>query len=95
VSGSSSREKDGRRVFARGGGKYLEHALLVLAVVLALAGVAGFFFLFMRDLNVYWLILAPVILAIYEIPAVFVFWLRKRRRRDREGGGEGPEKQDG
>jgi hypothetical protein len=73
-------------------GKSLDFVLLVLAVILSLAGVGGFFFLFVRDLNVYWLILAPVILAFYQIPAVFVLWLRKRRRRGRGGDGEGPEK---
>jgi hypothetical protein len=60
--------------------------LVVLAVVLALAGVAGFYALFLRRLTVYWLILAPVILALYEVPAVFVFWLFKRRRG---AGGDG------
>lgn len=63
--------------------------LVVLAIILSAAGVGGFLFLFIRDFNVYGLILAPVILAVYQIPAVFVFWLWKRRRRGREGDAEG------
>jgi len=63
--------------------------LVVLSVVLALAGMAGFYLLFLRHLTVYWLILAPVILALYEVPAVFAFWLSKRRRRGAGGGGKG------
>ncbi|HYA48578.1 MAG TPA: hypothetical protein VEG35_02660 [Burkholderiales bacterium] len=64
--------------------------LLVLSILLAVAGVAGFVFLFLRDFNVFWLILAPIVLALYQVPAVFVFWLWKRRRRGREGDAEGP-----
>jgi len=60
---------------------------LALSIVLSLGGVAGFVVLFVRDFNVYWLILTPVILAVYQIPAVFFFWLYKRRRLRR---GENP-----
>ena len=63
--------------------------LVVLAIILSAAGVGGFLFLFVRDFNVYGLILAPVILAVYQIPAVFIFWLWKRRRRGRGGDAEG------
>ncbi len=66
--------------------------LVVLSIALALAGIAAFYYLFLRHLTVYSLILAPVILALYMVPAVFVFWLAKRRRRGRpEAGGGGPE----
>jgi hypothetical protein len=70
-------------------GKGSDRGLLVLAVMLSLAGVGAFLFLFLRDFNVYWVILGPVILAIYQIPAAFVLWLRKRRRHGRMGGGQG------
>lgn len=53
---------------------------LGLSLVLCLAGIAGFILLFGRDFNVYWLILSPVILALYQFPAVYVFWLYKRAR---------------
>jgi hypothetical protein len=68
-----------------GKGTNRSRGLLVLSIILSAAGVGGFLFLFVRDFNVYGLILAPVILAVYQIPAAFVFWLWKRRRRGRAG----------
>jgi Ca2+/Na+ antiporter len=59
-------------------------AYLAAALVLSLAGVAGFIYLFALDFNVYWLILSPIIVALYQLPAVFVFWLYKRRTRAEE-----------
>ena len=44
------------------------------------AGIALFIVLFVPDLNIYWIILAPVILALYQAPAVFLFWLWKKHR---------------
>jgi hypothetical protein len=65
--------------------------LPALAVLLSVAGLAGFLYLFVRDFNIYWLILSPVIIAFYQIPAAFVFWLHKRRRAAaaQAGGTEG------
>jgi hypothetical protein len=60
-------------------------AYLAASILLSLAGVAGFIYLFVRDFNLYWLILSPVIIALYQLPAVFVFWLYKRRIRGEEG----------
>jgi hypothetical protein len=62
-----------------------------LAVFLSAAGLAGFVYLFVRDFNIYWLILSPVIIAFYQVPAAFVFWLHKKRRAAaaRAGGAEG------
>lgn len=51
------------------------------AILLSLAGIALYLILFLPDFNIYSLILAPVILAFYQIPAVWVFWLWRRRRR--------------
>ncbi len=62
----------------------LDTLFLVLAIFLSLAGMGGFVYLFVKDFNVYWLILSPVILALYQIPAVFIYWLLKRRRRARQ-----------
>lgn len=63
---------------------------LALSVVLCLAGIGGFVFLFARDFNVYWLILSPVIIAFYQVPAAYFFWLYKRARlrRSQEAGGK-------
>jgi len=54
--------------------------ILYAAVGLSVAGIVGFVLLFIPRMNVYWLILAPVIFAVYQIPAVVVYALGKRRR---------------
>jgi Na+/H+ antiporter NhaD/arsenite permease-like protein len=59
--------------------------LLIGAILAALVGVAAFIFLFARDFNVYILILSPVILACYQIPAVVLYWLYKRARQPEQG----------
>jgi hypothetical protein len=53
--------------------------LLAASIFLSLAGVGAFLWLFGRDFNIYWLILTPVVIALYQIPAVFVFRLYRRR----------------
>jgi len=57
--------------------------MLIAAIVLSLLGIAAFVFLFARDFNVYWLILSPVIFAVYQFPAVLAFWFYKKRRNKR------------
>ena len=59
------------------------HVWLVIAIVAMVGGLAAFFFLFILDITIYWLILAPVIMAIYQIPAAYFFWLYKRTKRAR------------
>ncbi len=54
--------------------------LLVLSIALSAAGLGGFIYLFVRDINVYWFILSPIIIALYQVPAVLVFWFYKRGR---------------
>jgi hypothetical protein len=54
---------------------------LTASLILALGGLAGFFLIFVRHMNVYWFILSPMILAVYEIPAVVVYGTWKKRRR--------------
>jgi len=61
--------------------KAISTFLLAASILLSLGGIIGFIFLFGRDLNVFWVILTPIILAIYQIPAVAVFYLRKRWKR--------------
>ena len=55
--------------------------LLAGAVLFALAGLVAFALLFVRKMNVYWFILSPLILAIYQMPSVVLFWLWKRGRK--------------
>jgi len=70
--------------------KARRYLLPVIGIVLSAGGIAGFVLLFVRDMNVYWFILSPIILAVYQIPAVFVFylWKKKRRKMAQENSGE-------
>ncbi|HZX10616.1 MAG TPA: hypothetical protein VFG01_06675 [Acidobacteriota bacterium] len=54
--------------------------LLIGSIITAVGGLVGFFFLFIPDFNVYWLILSPIIIAFYEAPAVLLFWLYKKQK---------------
>jgi hypothetical protein len=60
-------------------------ALLAASILLSVGGFGGFVYLFARDFNVFWLILAPIIIALYQIPAVFVFWLYRKQAPQRQG----------
>ena len=55
--------------------------LLIGSLVAAAAGIAAFIFLFIPDFNIYWLILAPVIIACYEAPAALLYGLYKKQKR--------------
>ena len=61
---------------------------LTVSILLSLGGIAGFILLFGRDMNVFWMILAPIILAVYQFPAVAVFYFWKRRKRRSQAGHE-------
>jgi len=53
------------------------------AIFLASAGgIAAFYFLFISDFNIYWLILSPIIFALYQGPAVYLLWLWKKRKNN-------------
>jgi formate hydrogenlyase subunit 3/multisubunit Na+/H+ antiporter MnhD subunit len=56
---------------------------LAMSIATFLGGLSAFVLLFVLDFNVYWLILAPVILAIYQSPAAYFFWLYKKTKRAR------------
>jgi len=57
------------------------HLLLAASILASIAGVAAFVFLFAPNFNIYWLILSPIILALYQTPAVFLYRLWKKRKR--------------
>lgn len=59
----------------------IPYVWLVASIIACLGGLAAFIFLFILDFNIYWLILSPVILAIYESPAAYFFWLYKKTRK--------------
>ena len=56
------------------------------AVILSLGGIALYLVLFLPGFNIYDLILAPVILALYQAPAAWVFRLWRRRRKSESAG---------
>jgi hypothetical protein len=53
---------------------------LLVSIFAAVGGLVAFVFLFVLDFNVYWLILSPLIIAIYESPAAYFFWLYKKTK---------------
>ena len=52
------------------------------AAGLSVAGLAGFILLFARRMDIWGWILAPVIFAVYQIPAALLYGLWKRRRAE-------------
>ena len=69
--------------------------LIGLAAALSLGGLAAFLLIFVRDFSIYWLILSPVILAIYQFPAFLVFRIYRKRHpveipRKETGEGDAP-----
>ena len=63
---------------------------LTAAGLLSLAGLAAFAWLFIPNINVYWFILSPVIFSLYQVPAVIVIAIWKRKRRRTEAADEPP-----
>jgi hypothetical protein len=51
---------------------------LAACILLSLAGFAVFIFLFIPIMNVFWFILSPIVLAMYQLPAVYLYWRWKR-----------------
>lgn len=50
------------------------------AILFCLGGLVAYVVLFIPRMNVYWFILSPLILAVYQIPAVVLVWIWKRRK---------------
>jgi hypothetical protein len=63
--------------------KFISSLWLTSSILLSLGGIAAFIYLFVLDFNIYWLILSPVILAVYQIPAAYVFWLWKKKKKNK------------
>ncbi len=55
--------------------------LLIGSILASLGGFAGFIILFIPDFNIFQLILAPIIIACYQIPAVVLFGLYKKKKQ--------------
>lgn len=71
--------------------------LLPASILASLGGIAAFLFLFLPVFNMYWLILSPIILTLYQTPAVLLFHLYKKKNprssiiTKRKGGGNAPD----
>lgn len=58
------------------------YLLLSLSILASIAGIALFVILFVPDFNIYWVILSPIIFALYQAPAAYLFYLyRKTKQR--------------
>lgn len=65
------------------------YLLLFASIAASIAGFTLFFVLFIPDFNIYWLIVSPIILALYQAPAAYLFYLyRKTKHRIREENSE-------
>ncbi len=55
---------------------------LTACVGLSLVGIAAFIFLFVPIMNVFWFILSPIVLAMYQLPALYLYgrWKKWRKR---------------
>jgi len=62
-------------------GKILSVIWLGAAIAFSIGGLAFFVLLFGRQINVFWIVVLPIIFAVYQIPAAVVFWLWRRKYR--------------
>lgn len=69
------------------------YLLLIASIMASIAGIALFIILFVPDFNIYWLIVSPIILALYQAPAAYLFYLyRKTKHRIKVEESEASEK---
>lgn len=71
--------------------KLIAYILLTASILALLGALAAFLLLFVPDFNIYWLILSPVILAVYLIPAALLFRLYKKFRNRHLSSTDSPE----
>ena len=65
--------------------KFFTHLLLLTSILASLGGIAAFIVLYIPQFHLYWLIVSPIIIAIYQAPAAYLFSLwRKRKKREIE-----------
>ena len=61
--------------------KTVPYLILCASIIACIGGIVLFIVLFTPDFNIYWLILSPVIIALYQAPAAYLFRLYKRMKR--------------
>ncbi|MBN1270915.1 MAG: hypothetical protein JXB26_01475 [Candidatus Aminicenantes bacterium] len=52
-------------------------------ILLSIAGFVLFYILYAPDFNMYWFILSPIIIALYQFPAVALYWLYKKKKNQK------------
>jgi len=57
---------------------------IIGSFLFSIGGFVAFFLLFIPDFNMYWLILSPVIIVMYQAPAVLLFYFYKKRKKEIE-----------
>lgn len=57
------------------------YLLLFSSILASVAGIVLFIILFVPDFNIYWLIISPIILALYQAPAAYLFYLYRKTKR--------------
>ena len=68
------------------------YLLFYASIMASIAGIALFIILFIPDFNIYWLIISPIILALYQAPAAYLFYLyRKTKHKIQASESEPPE----
>jgi len=60
--------------------KIIPYFFLCASIVACIGGIVLFIVLFTPDFNIYWLILSPVIFALYQAPAAYLFRLYRRTK---------------
>jgi hypothetical protein len=61
--------------------KNYSYLLLIASISASLAAILVFIYLFVLDFNIFWFIFWPMIFALYQSPAVYLFWLWKKHKR--------------
>ncbi len=46
----------------------------------SIGGIALFIILFVPDFDIYWIIVSPIIIALYQAPAAYLFYLYKKTK---------------
>jgi hypothetical protein len=60
--------------------KTIPYLFLVASIIACIGGIVLFIVLFTPDFNIYWLILSPIIIALYQAPAAYLFRLYRRSK---------------
>jgi len=60
--------------------KAIPYLCLCASIIASIGGIVLFIILFTPDFNIYWLIVSPIIFALYQAPAAYLFRLYRRTK---------------